>query len=110
MLSMLAVVPGGESLERGPALLLILGLATIAAGAVRYVHLGHFSWPQAVYCLVSIPAALLLLMLADYTLHHARIVFLMVLAIFVLLGIASPSFCVGLGVGLTGMVLTQFRR
>jgi hypothetical protein len=110
MLSILAVLHGGESLERGPALLLMLGVATIAAGAVRFVHLGHFSWTQVVYCLLSIPAALLLLMLADYTLHHARIAFLMVLAILVLLGIASPSFCVGLGAGLTGVVLTQLRR
>jgi hypothetical protein len=110
MLSILAVVPGGESLERGPALLLMLGVATIAAGVVRFFHVGHFSWTQAGYCLLSIPAALLLLMLADYTLHHARIAFLMVLAILVLLGLTSPSFCVGLGAGLTGMVLTQLRR
>ena len=96
--------------ERGPVLLLTLGMLTIAAGVLRFVHLGHFSWLQALYCVLSIPAALILLMLADYTLHHARIVFLMVLAIFVLLGIASPSFCIGLGVGLTGVVLAQFRR
>jgi hypothetical protein len=88
----------------------MLGLATIAAGVVRFFHVGHFSWTQVVYCLLSIPAALVLLMLADYTLHHARIAFLIVLAILVLLGMTSPSFCVGLGAGLTGMVLTQFRR
>lgn len=97
-------------LERGPVLLLILGTVTTTAGIVRFIHLGHFSWPQAVYCLLSIPAALILLMLADYTLHHARIVFVMVLAIFVLLGVASPSFCVGLGIGISGIVFTQFRR
>lgn len=106
----LCSLQGGDPLEKGPILLLTLGVAAIAAGVVRFVHLGHFSWTQAAYCLLSIPAALVLLLLADYTLHHARLVFLMVLAIFVLLGIASPSFCVGLGIALSGVVLTQFRR
>lgn len=97
-------------MERGPILLLILGLVTLAAGAVRFLHLGQFSLIQGVYCLLSVPAALVLLLIADYTLHHARIVFVMVLAILALLAIASPSFCAGLGVALVGIVLTQWRR
>jgi hypothetical protein len=97
-------------LERGPILLLVLGLATIAAAAVRFIHLGHFTLVQAAYCLLSIPAALVLLLIADYTLHHARIVFVMVLAMLALLAIASPSFCAGLGAALVGIVLTQGRR
>jgi hypothetical protein len=33
-----------------------------------------------------------------------------VLIILVLLGIVSPSFCVGVGAGLSGVVLMQLRR
>jgi hypothetical protein len=97
-------------LERGPILLLVLGLVTIAAGVLRFIHLGHFTLVNAGYCVLAIPAALLLLLVSDYTLHHARIVFVMVLAMLALLAIASPSFCVGLGAALAGIVLTQWRR
>jgi hypothetical protein len=97
------------NVEPGPILILVLGLAILAAGIVRFLHLGHFTLSQAVYCLISFPAALLLLLITDYTLHHARIVFVMVVVILTLLAIGSPSFCVGLGVGLTGIVLTQWR-
>ena len=86
-----------------------LGLVTIAAGALRFVRLGHFSLLQAGYCALAIPAALVILLIADYTLHHARIVLVLVLAILVLLAVASPAFCVGLGAALVGIVLTQWR-
>ncbi len=90
--------------------MLVLGTAAIVAGAVRFIHLGHFTLVQAGYCLLSIPAALLLLLITDYTLHHARLVFAMVLVMLALLAVASPSFCVGLGASLAGIVLTQWRR
>lgn len=95
---------------KGAIAVAILGLAALAAGVARFVHAGHFPIIQAVYCLIAIPAGLLLLLVADYTLHHARLVFLMVLAILAFWSIASPAFSVGLGLGLTGMVITQSRR
>ena len=98
------------SLDRGPILLLVLGLVTIVAGGLRFIQHGHFTLVNAAYCLLAIPAALLLLLISDYTLHHARLVFLMVLVILALLAIASPSFCIGLGAALAGIVLTQWRR
>ena len=96
-------------MERGPILLLTLGAVTALAGILRFVHLGHFTALQAVYCLVSIPAALVVLLVCHYTLHHARIVLVMVLAFLALLAIASPSFCVGLGAALMGVAVAQGR-
>jgi hypothetical protein len=95
-------------LEKGEILLGLLSLAILLAGILRFVKLGHFTLAQAFYCLLSIPVAMLLLLISDYTLHHARIAFLMVLAILALLAIGSPSFCVGLG--LAGMLLMQRRN
>jgi phosphatidylserine synthase len=92
------------------ALLLLLAVAIFLAGAVRYARMGNFTLMQAVYCLLSIPAALLLLVIFDYTMHHARIAAAMVLIFAGLLLAASPAFCVGLGVGLAGMVLSQRKK
>lgn len=101
--------PAGESkIERGPILILALGLVVLLAGILRFVHAGHFTLVQAVYCVISVPAAMLLLVISDYTLHHAHIAFLMVLALLVLLAVGSPSFCVGLGLGLDGIVLMEW--
>jgi hypothetical protein len=96
--------------EKGPIILLAVALVTLAAGIVRFINRGHFTATQAGYCMLSVLAALLLVMLADYTLHHARLVLVLVLAIVVLWLVASPSFCVGLGLALTGIVIVQSRR
>lgn len=96
-------------MEKGPIAILIIALAVLAAGVVRIVHLGHFGITQAVYCAISIPVSLVLLMIADYTLHHARVVLVMVVAMVGLWCVMSPNFCVGMGLALGGMVLTQLR-
>ena len=93
--------------EEGETLLGLLSLSIFLAGVFRFVRLGHFTWTNAGFCALSIPAAMLLLLIADYTLHHARIVFVMVLAVVVIVVVQSASFCVGLGLGLAGMVLMQ---
>lgn len=88
--------PAGESkVEKGPILILALGLVVLLAGILRFVHAGHFTLVQAVYSVISVPAAMLLLVISDYTLHHARIAFLMVLALLVLMAVGSPSFVWG---------------
>jgi hypothetical protein len=92
-----------------PALLLLLAVAIFLAGAVRYYRHGNFTLAQAGYCLVSIPAALLALLIFDYTLHHAKIAAVMVLIFVALFMVASPAFCVGMGLGLAGMVVVQGR-
>jgi hypothetical protein len=64
---------------------------------------------QAVYCAVSVAGAWLLLLVLEYTLHHARIVFLMVLVILAVLAFQSASFRVGLGLALAGVLAMQAR-
>ena len=85
-----------SGVARAEAVLLLLAVAISLAGALRYFRHGSFSLAQAGYCLVSIPAALLLLLVFDYTLHHAKIAAVMVLIFVVLVLVASPAFCVGL--------------
>lgn len=92
-----------------PALLLLLALAILLAGAVRYYRHGSFTLAQAGYCLVAVLASLVILLIFDYTLHHAKIAAVMVLVFVVLFLVASPAFCVGMGLGMAGMVVGQSR-
>jgi hypothetical protein len=103
-----AVNPRQQSgLANGPAILLLLAVAIFLAGAVRYYRHGNFSVAQAGYCLVAILVSLVVLLVFDYTLHHAKIVAVMVLVFVVLFLVVSPAFCVGMGVALAGMVMVQ---
>src|SRR5689334_509354 len=99
--------------QRGAAkaevLLLLLALAIFLAGAVRYYRHGSFTLAQAGYCLVAVVASLVVLLVFDYTLHHAKIAALMMLIFVALFLVASPAFCVGMGLALAGMVLVQGR-
>jgi hypothetical protein len=96
-------------MARVGALLLLLAVAIFLAGTMRYFRHGSFTLAQAGYCVVSIPAALLALLIFDYTVHHAKIVAVMVLVFVMLFLVASPAFCVGMGLGLAGMVVKQGR-
>jgi cell division protein FtsW (lipid II flippase) len=98
-----------SGVAKGPALLLLLGVGIFAAGAVRYYRHGNFSLAQAGYCLVAILVSLVVLLVFDYTLHHAKIAAIMVLVFVVLFLVASPAFCVGMGLGVAGMVVVQGR-
>jgi hypothetical protein len=94
---------------KAPALLLLLGVAIFAAGALRYYRHGSFSLAQAGYCAIAVLASLMVLLVFDYTLHHAKIAAVMVLIFVALFLAASPAFCIGMGLGLAGMVMTQGR-
>ncbi|HEV7676545.1 MAG TPA: hypothetical protein VGQ12_18595 [Candidatus Angelobacter sp.] len=98
-----------SGVARAEALLLLLAVAIFLAGAVRYYLHGNFTLAQACYCVVAIMVALLVLLVFDYTLHHAKMVAVLVLVFVVLFMVASPAFCVGMGLGLGGMVLAQRR-
>jgi hypothetical protein len=98
-----------SGVARTPAILLLLAVGIFAAGAVRYYRHGNFSLAQAGYCVVAILASLLVLLIFDYTLHHAKIAAVMVLIFVALFLVASPAFCVGMGLGLAGMVVVQGR-
>ena len=98
-----------SGIAKAPAILLLLGVAIFAAGAMRYYRHGNFTLAQAAYCLIAILVSLVVLLVFDYTLHHAKIAAVMVLIFVVLFLVASPAFCVGMGLGLAGMVLSQSR-
>jgi hypothetical protein len=91
------------------ALLVSLALAILLTGVLRFIRMGTFSVAQAGYCLLATLAAVLMLLILDYTVHHARLAALMVLAALAVLSVGSPAFCVGLGLALGGMVLGQRR-
>ena len=95
---------------KAEALLLLLAVAIFLAGAVRYYRHGSFTLAQAGYCLLAVLASLVVLLVFDYTLHHAKIAAAMVLIFVALFLVASPAFCVGLGLALAGMVAQQSRR
>jgi glucan phosphoethanolaminetransferase (alkaline phosphatase superfamily) len=99
-----------RGVAKAPAILLLLAVAIFAAGAVRYYRHGNFSLAEAGYCVVAILASLVVLLVFDYTLHHAKIAAVMVLIFVVLFLVASPAFCVGMGLGLAGMVIRQSLR
>jgi hypothetical protein len=99
-----------SGVAKGPVILLLLAEAIFAAGAVRYYRHGNFSLAQAGYCVVAVLVSLVVLLVFDYTLHHAKIAAVMVLIFAALFLVASPAFCVGMGLGLAGMVLSQSRR
>lgn len=99
-----------DGVAKGPALLLFLAVAIFAAGAVRYYRHGNFTLAQAAYCLIAAVVSLVVLLIFDYTLHHAKIVAVMLLVFVVLFLVVSPAFCVGMGLSLAGMVLVQSRR
>jgi cell division protein FtsW (lipid II flippase) len=99
-----------SGVAKAPALLLLLGVAIFLAGAVRYYRHGNFTLAQAGYCLVSVLASLVVLLVFDYTLHHAKIAAVMVLIFVLLFMVASPAFCVGMGLGLAGIVVVQGRK
>jgi hypothetical protein len=96
---------GGVS--RPEAILVLLALAILLTGVLRFIRLGSFSVAQAGYCLLSTLASVLILFILDYTVHHAKIAAVMVLAALAVLAVGSPAFCVGLGLALGGMVIGQ---
>ncbi|MFL6387239.1 MAG: hypothetical protein ACJ71U_07100 [Terriglobales bacterium] len=98
-----------NGVAKGPAMLLLLAVAIFAAGAMRYYRHGNFSLAQAGYCLLAMLASLVVLLIFDYTLHHAKLAAVMVLIFIVLFLVASPAFCVGMGLALAGMVVVQGR-
>src|SRR6266852_5737308 len=62
-----------SGMARAGALLILLAVAIFLAGAARYYRHGSFTLAQAGYCLVAILASLVVLLIFDYTLHHAKI-------------------------------------
>jgi hypothetical protein len=100
---------GQCGVAKAEVVLLLLAMAIFLAGAVRYYRHGNFTLAQAGYCLVAVLASLVVLLVFDYTLHHAKLAAVMVLIFAGLFLATSPAFCVGLGLALAGMVVVQKR-
>lgn len=100
---------GDAGIIRGPFELTLLGVAAVVIGVVRLMLMRNFSLAQAFYCLVAIPASILLAMIFDYAMHHSgRLAALMVLLTVLVVAISSPAFCIGLGLALLGMIVTKW--
>ena len=84
----------------GVALQPVAGL--VVAGLVRFLLARRFGLSDAVWILVDVPLAALLLLVADYVHFHTRINVLVFLMVFLLLAISSSAFSVGLGIVLMG--------
>jgi hypothetical protein len=97
-----------SGMARTDALLVVLAIAILLTGVLRFLRFGHFTFAQAGYCLLATLAAMLLLFILDYTMHHARTAALAILIMVGLLAVTSPAFCVGLG--FAGTILLQRRR
>lgn len=95
-----------DSTSAARAIFIVVAVAVLTIGVFRLAH-HHFGVTQAIYCLLAIAAAWFLLLLGDYTLHHARVAFVAVLAILLLLAFQSPAFCVGLGAALGAVAWSE---
>lgn len=99
--------PQQSGIARAEAALGLLALLLVSLAIWRFARTGHFALADAIYCAIAIPAAMIVLLVLDYTLHHAFFVGLLVLAAILLFAFRSPAFCLGLGVGLAAVVWRQ---
>ena len=93
---------------RGPFEITLLGLILLVTGIWRLFRLPHLSWTQVGSILLAIVACFFLLLIFDYTLHHARIASLIVLFIMLFWVVMSPSFCLGAGLAILIMIWTKW--
>ena len=97
--------------EKGLALLvIIIGAGFIATGVHRFrVRPEHFGVLSLLGCVVGAFGGFFLLLITDYLLHHARVVFIPWLASLVYFAYIQPHLAVGLGLALWFMLAGQLR-
>ena len=97
--------------EKGYALVMIIsGAFFVAAGTRRFVtRPEHFGLPSILGCLVGAFAGFFLLLVTDYLLHHARLVFIPWCICLIYFALIQPHLGVGLGLALWYMLATQLR-
>jgi hypothetical protein len=91
--------------------LIVLGGLFVAAGICHFtVRPQHFSlgW-DLLGCGAATLAAFLMLLISDYVLHHAFLIFIPWCLFILYLGFVEPHFGVGMGVALWGMLGMQLR-
>jgi hypothetical protein len=98
--------------EKGVALMMFLvGAIFIAVGIHRFwVRPQHFGLASFLGCAVAAFGAFFLLLVTDYVLHHAPLVFIPWTISMIFFAIIQPHFGVGLGVALWYLCVTQLRN
>jgi len=97
--------------EKGFALIMILiGAFFVAVGIRRFwVRPEHFGVLSVLGCVVGAFGAFFLLLITDYLLHHARLVFIPWFVSLIYFAFIQPHLAVGLGLALWFMLATQLR-
>jgi hypothetical protein len=70
---------------------------------------GHCRGADLLGCVAGAFGAFFLLLVADYVLHHARLVFIPWLVFLIYFAFVQPHFAVGLGLALGFIVVSQMR-
>ena len=97
--------------EKGWALgMALVGALFIAAGIYRF-HARHepFGWVSLLGCVAGAFGAFFLLLITDYVLHHAPLVFIPWFVFLVYFAIIQPHLGVGMGLALWFIVVSQLR-
>lgn len=97
--------------EKGYALVMIIfGAFFVVFGVHRFwVRPEQFGLPNILGCVVGAFAGFFLLLITDYLLHHARLVFVPWCLCLIYFAIIQPHLGVGLGLALWYMLFTQLR-
>lgn len=97
--------------EKGLALtMIVLGAFFIVVGIHRFwVRPEHFGVPSLLGCVAGAFGGFFLLLVTDYVLHHARLVFLPWLIFLIYFAFVQPHFAVGLGLALGFLVVSELR-
>jgi hypothetical protein len=97
--------------EKGYALVMIIaGAFFVAVGIHRFgARPEHFGLPDVLGCVVGAFGGFFLLLVTDYLLHHARLVFIPWCVSLIFFAIIEPHLGVGLGLALWFMLATQLR-
>ena len=95
--------------EKGFALVMIVtGASFIAVGIHRFwVRPEHFGVLSLLGCVAGALGAFFLLLVTDYVLHHAPLVFIPWFILLIYFAFVQPHFAVGLGLALWGMLASE---
>lgn len=95
---------GRRSIAWSPLLILTVGALLLLLGVGRFVARHHFTLTDAMYCVLALAPAGLLLLIFSYVFHHARIVAVLLTGVAGLLAWSSPILDVALGVALMAAI------
>jgi hypothetical protein len=93
-----------ETLAWGPWIMAACGAGLLLLGACRFFVRHQFGYMDALYCGAALIPAALLLLIIDYTIHHAKFAALIPFLFSVLLVTGYPVFDVAFGLALMGAV------